>query len=198
MNTATLAGFILFASVAAFTPGPNNVMLTASGANFGLKRSVPHILGVTIGFCVLVMAGGFGLAALLSAMPQIHTALKLAGISFLLYLAWKIGTSGRTGDKTVGTPITFWQAAMFQVVNPKGVTVLASSVAAYTTDPNNVLHDLLVMVTVFFTVTLAATITWCAFGTMLGRMISSDKALRRFNVGMACLLVLGLLPVLSM
>ena len=198
MDTATLAGFILFATVAAFTPGPNNVMLTASGANFGLRRSMPHILGVTLGFCVLVMAGGFGLAALLSAMPQIHTALKLAGTAFLLYLAWKIGTAGRTGDQVVGAPIPFWQAAVFQAVNPKGVTVLASSVAAYTTDPANVLSELLIMVIIFFIVTLAATITWCVFGTMLGRMISSDRALRLFNISMAGLLILGLVPVLSM
>lgn len=198
MDTATLAGFILFATVAAFTPGPNNVMLTASGANFGLRRSMPHILGVTLGFGALVMAGGFGLAALLATMPQIHTALKLAGTAFLLYLAWKIATAGRAGEQSVGTPITFWQAAIFQTVNPKGVTVLASSIAAYTTNPANVLNELLVMVAVFCTVTLAATITWCAFGTMLGRMISSDTTLRRFNITMAGLLIIGLLPVLSM
>lgn len=197
MDTATLAGFILFATVAAFTPGPNNVMLTASGANFGLRRSTPHIAGVTIGFCALVMAGGSGLAALLTALPQLHTGLKIAGTGFLLYLAWKIATAGRAGDHAVGTPITFWQAAVFQAVNPKGVTVLASSVAAYTTDPANVMGELLVMVTVFGVVTLAATVTWCVFGTLLGRMISSDKALLRFNFAMAGLLILGLLPILS-
>ncbi len=95
MDAASTAAFALFAAVAAFTPGPNNVMLAASGATFGFRGTIPHILGIIVGFGLLVLAGGFGFAGLLAAFPAAHTLLRVAGILFLLYLAWRIGTAGR-------------------------------------------------------------------------------------------------------
>ena len=93
MDSAAIASLMIFSLSAAFTPGPNNVMLTSSGATFGFRRTLPQILGIAAGFAGLAVAGGFGLAGLMKAVPQLHLALKFFGIVFLLYLAWKIGTA---------------------------------------------------------------------------------------------------------
>lgn len=145
MDLPTLLSFSLFAFVAAFTPGPNNVMLAASGANFGFRASLPHILGVFTGFTILVVAAGFGLASLFAALPALYDILKIISILFLLYLAWKIANEGHAETRHDDRPLRFWQAAMFQLVNPKGITVIISSVTAYTSSAANLASEMLVI-----------------------------------------------------
>jgi len=185
----------MFSFSAAFTPGPNNVMLTSSGATFGFRRTLPHIIGIAVGFAGLAIAGGFGLAGLMKAVPQLHLALKLLGIVFLLYLAWKIGTAGRATATGSSRPLSFLQAAAFQWINPKGVTLLASAIVAYSTGPDNIVADLSVMVPIFLVATLSSACTWCLFGTMIGRLLTKDSSLRRFNIGMATLLLASMVPI---
>lgn len=120
MDSAAIAGLMIFSLSAAFTPGPNNVMLTSSAATFGSRRILPHILGIAAGFAGLAVAGGFGLAGLMKAVPQLHPALKFFGIVFLLYLAWKIGTATRATATGSSRPLGFLQAAAFQWIKPKG------------------------------------------------------------------------------
>lgn len=195
MDNAAIAGLMMFSFSAAFTPGPNNVMLTSSGATFGFRRSLPHILGIATGFAGLAIAGGFGLAGLMKAVPQLHLGLKLFGIVFLLYLAWKIGTAGRATTSGSSRPLGFLQAAAFQWINPKGVTLLASAIVAYSTGPDNIVADLTVMVPIFLVATLSSACTWCLFGTMIGRRLTKDSSLRRFNMAMAILLLASLVPI---
>lgn len=195
MDSAAIAGLMIFSLSAAFTPGPNNVMLTSSGATFGFRRTLPHILGIAVGFAGLAVAGGFGLAGLMKAVPQLHLALKFFGIVFLLYLAWKIGTATRATATGSSRPLSFLQAAAFQWINPKGVTLLASAIVAYSTGPDNIVTDLMVMVPIFVLATLSSACTWCLFGTMIGQFLKQDSALRRFNIAMATLLLVSMVPI---
>ena len=195
MDSASILGLVIFSATAAFTPGPNNVMLTSSGATFGFRRSLPHILGITAGIGCLSIAGGFGLAGLLAAVPQLHLLMKAVAFLFLGYLAWKIGSAGRpTSDKS-GRPLTFVQAAGFQLVNPKGVTLLGSAIIAYSTGIENILSDLVIMVPIFMLTSLSSASTWCLFGAMIGRLLKEDRALRKFNIAMATLLVFSMAPI---
>ena len=197
MDSAAIAGLMIFSLSAAFTPGPNNVMLTSSGATFGFRRTLPHILGIAAGFAGLAVAGGFGPAGLMKAVPQLHLALKFFGIVFLLYLAWKIGTATRATATGSSRPLSFLQAAAFQWINPKGVTLLASAIVAYSTGPDNIVTDLMVMVPIFVLATLSSACTWCLFGTMIGQFLKQDSALRRFNIAMATLLLVSMVPIFT-
>ena len=124
MDLQTILSFTLFAAVSAFTPGPNNIMLAASGANFGFRASLPHILGISIGFISLVIGAGFGLANLFAAFPDLYDIMKIFSFMFLIYIAWRIGSAGHAQTQRPSEPLRFWQAAVFQLVNPKGVSVI--------------------------------------------------------------------------
>ncbi|MEC8089906.1 MAG: LysE family translocator [Pseudomonadota bacterium] len=195
MYSASILGLVIFATTAAFTPGPNNVMLTSSGATFGFRRTLPHILGIAAGIGCLSIAGGFGLAGLLAAVPQLHLLMKGAAILFLGYLAWRISTAGRADSNKSGRPLTFMQAAAFQMVNPKGVTLLASAIIAYSTGVENIMSDLTVMVPIFVVASLSSACTWCLFGALIGRLLKEDSSLRKFNIAMAMLLVASMAPI---
>ena len=196
MDSATLISFATFALVAAYSPGPNNVMLAASGANFGFRRTLPHIFGILVGFCSLVVAAGLGLATLFVAMPWLYNVLKVVSVLFLLYLAWKIGSAGRTTAKDKDSPLSFVQAASFQLVNPKAITVIISSVTAYTSTAENVGAEVTMLLVVFATTTICATCTWAVFGTVIAQLLKSQTRLRQFNITMALLLLASLFPAI--
>ena len=197
MDLPTILSFTLFASVSAFTPGPNNIMLAASGANFGFRSSLPHILGVSVGFILLVIAAGFGLASLFSTLPELYDILKIVSFLFLIYLAWKIGSAGQAQNHSSSQPLRFWQAAMFQLVNPKGVSVIISSVTAYTSSATAVASEVFILFIVFSFVTVGSTCTWTLFGLMIKTTLNTRKRLRIFNLTMAGLLLASLLPIIT-
>jgi threonine/homoserine/homoserine lactone efflux protein len=128
---------ILFAAVMSLTPGPNVVMATASAANFGFRRTIPQMAGVTVGFGVLVLAVGLGLASLFRAEPRLHSVLKFAGAGYLLYLAWCIARADRSSNTARASPIGFLEAALFQWINPKGWVFAVGALATYTTVGGN-------------------------------------------------------------
>jgi len=196
MDSSTLIAVITFATVTAFTPGPNNLMLAASGANFGFRRSLPHILGIWVGFMSMFLAASFGLASLFALLPALYSILKVLSIMFLLYLAWRIATAGRAESKEKDKPLQLWQAALFQVVNPKGVSVIISTISAYTSGALNVASEITPLAFIFFCTTVSATTSWCLFGTAIARIFTTRRRLRIFNVGMAILLVLSLIPII--
>lgn len=197
MDPATLFGFILFAAVAGFTPGPNNLMLTASGTNHGFRRSVPHITGILFGFMVVLVGAAFGMNSLFTVMPSLHKILKILSIMFLVYLAWKIATSKRAAPGTKSKPLTFWTAAGFQLINPKGFSILLSAFAAFTSDAYDQTTQILVIMGVFAIVTLSSSCTWCLFGTMIGRFLKEDRTLLIFNIFMATMLLVSLIPIIT-
>ncbi len=193
------AAFLPFAVVSAFTPGPNNLLLAASGANFGIRRTIPHVLGVVSGFPLLVLAVGLGLGTLFQRHPEVHTVLKFGGAAFLIYLAWRIATGGHgTAETAPGRPLTFLEAALFQWVNPKAWIFAVTAVATYTTVGGRASVEIAVILAISVLVTIGATIAWTAFGVGLNRFLQeSPRMLRAFNVGMALLLVGSIVPMVT-
>jgi threonine/homoserine/homoserine lactone efflux protein len=196
MDNTTLISFATFALVAAYSPGPNNVMLAASGANFGFRRTLPHIFGILFGFCSLVVAAGLGLATLFVAIPWLYNVLKVMSVLFLLYLAWKIGSAARATTKARTKPLSFVQAASFQLINPKAITVIISSVTAYTSTAENVGAEVTILLVVFATATICATCTWAVFGTAIANLLNNKNRLHQFNITMALLLLASLFPTI--
>ena len=132
MSHELAAAFIVFAVATLFTPGPNNIMLMASGLNFGLSRTVPHGFGVPLGFGFMVLVVGFGLGAFFAAFPIAYQVLKYVGAAYLLYLAWRIATAaGVHNENARARPFTFFQAAAFQWVNAKAWVMAIGAVTAY-------------------------------------------------------------------
>ncbi|MFZ1813943.1 MAG: LysE family translocator [Rhizobiaceae bacterium] len=189
-----LAGFSFVSSI---TPGPNNIMLLASGVNFGFRRTIPHMLGISGGFAFLLACIGFGLGQLLTHAPMLYNALRIGGAIYLLYLAWKIATSGppEAGNED-STPMTFLQASAFQWVNPKAWVMAVTSMAIYTSHLDYV-TSVLTVVLVFTVVNLPCIALWCGMGVGLKAFLSEPFRLKLFNWTMAALLVMSLWPMLK-
>ena len=197
MPANILLALVTFAVAMAFTPGPNNVMLAASGVNFGFGRTVPHMAGVTVGFMVLVLASGTGLGLVFAAVPQLQIVIKVVGSAYLLWLAYKVATAHQSRDAGGGParPFTFWQAAAFQWINPKGLVAAISALAIYLR-PGHEARDLAIMVAVFGVVTAGSVTTWASFGVALRRLLRDPARARLFNIAMGLLLVVSIVPML--
>ena len=194
---ALLPALTLFTFVSSITPGPNNLMLMTSGLNFGFGRTVPHLLGVGLGFTVMVLLVGLGLAEIFMRAPVLLLVLKGLGAAYLLYLAVKIARSGppRTGVAR-GIPLTFLQAAAFQWVNPKAWIMAVTACATYTL-PDRYTFSVLVIAAVFGVVNLPCVSVWVGFGSGLRRLLADPAKLKIFNYTMAALLVVSLYPLVT-
>ena len=196
MSLETLGALIVFAFVTSITPGQNNMMLFASGVNFGFRRTVPHMLGIGAGFLTLLLGVGLGLGALLDTAPMLYLTLKFAGGAYLLFIAWKIGTTRVLGPGAAGAhPMTFLEAALFQWVNPKAWVMAVTAMATYT-DPQSYWVTVMLVGLVFATVNVPSVSTWAGFGSALRDWLSVPVRLKWFNITMAVLLVLSLWPML--
>lgn len=186
---------VAFAFVSSITPGPNNLMLMASGANFGFRRTIPHMLGIGLGFTFMVLLVGAGLVQVFDAFPVSYQILKITSVLYLLYLAWKIANAAPVqGQEADGTPMTFLQAAAFQWVNPKAWTMALTATTAYT--PSQTLGAVLIVAVVFGAVNLPSVSTWTVLGQQMARILTNPRRLTLFNWAMALLLVASLYPVL--
>ena len=195
MQIEIFLALLVFAFTTSITPGPNNMMLFASGVNFGFVRTIPHMCGIGVGFLVLLLAVGFGLGALLETVPLVYTVLKFAGGAYLVWIAWKIGTSRSLGESAGATrPMSFLEAAAFQWVNPKAWVMAIGAVSTYAAISDFPLN-MIAIATVFGTLGTISAIVWVLFGTALKRFITDRRAVRIFNLTMAGLLVLSLVPV---
>ncbi|MEI9407674.1 LysE family translocator [Mesorhizobium salmacidum] len=197
MSLDAFLALLVYAFVTSITPGPNNLMLLASGVNFGLVRSVPHMLGISIGFLVLLLAVGLGLGAVLTAFPALHTGLKIAGAVYLLYLAWKIAMSRSLSGKgeTDARPMRFIDAAAFQWVNPKAWVMAITAMAVYT-NPERPFLSVILIGMAFTVVNLPSVSVWAGFGTALRGFLSDPVRLKWFNIAMGALLAATLWPML--
>ncbi|WP_108482439.1 LysE family translocator [Oceaniglobus ichthyenteri] len=196
MSYDLLPALVAFSLVSSITPGPNNLMLMASGANFGLRRSVPHMLGIAVGFVVMVFLVGIGLQRVFVAWPLAHTVLQVVSVAYLLYLAWKIANAAPPENaESHGTPFTFLQAAAFQWVNPKAWAMALTATSVYA--PNQTFFAIALVAAVFGAVNLPSISFWLLLGRELRRILTNPARLRAFNWAMAGLLIASLWPVVA-
>jgi threonine/homoserine/homoserine lactone efflux protein len=197
MPLDTFLALLLFAFTTSITPGPNNMMLFASGVNFGFRRTIPHMLGIGAGFLSLLLGVGLGLGALLHAVPSAYTFLKFAGGAYLVWIAWKLANSRSLSEKQSGaTPMSFFAAAAFQWINPKAWVMAVTAMATYTI-PSLYFASVLIVGAAFALVNVPSVSTWAGFGSALRDWLSDPVRLKWFNITMAVLLVFSLWPMLK-
>ena len=197
MSLTTFLALLLFSFVSSVTPGPNNVMLFSSGLNFGMRRTWPHAIGISVGFGVLLAAIGSGLGVLLSAFPLAFTGIKIFGGIYMIYLAWRIANSGPVEAQAAGTrPLTFFQAALFQWVNPKAWVMATIAMAAYTGEGDYAVN-VAIVVFAFCVVNFPSVAIWAGFGTVMRNFLQDPGKLKFFNYAMAASLILSLWPMMN-
>ena len=194
MTGELLLALVAFAFVTSATPGPNNLMLMSSGANFGFRRTVPQMLGITFGFGSMALATGLGLAGVVHAEPRLHAVLKYAGAAYLLYLAWRIARAD-AASASAHQPIGFIEATLFTWTNPKAWVSVLGAAAAFTTMGGDLLAESALIAAILAVFCLLSTAVWAGFGTVIGRCLANPRARHAFNLSMAGLLVLSLIPV---
>ncbi|WP_439507826.1 LysE family translocator [Yoonia sp.] len=197
MSYDILIALVGFAFASSVTPGPNNVMLMASGANYGLRRTVPHMLGISVGHAFMVFMVGVVLLGVFLAYPALNIVLKVVSAAYMLWLAWKIANAVPPEMKQVtGKPFTFLQAAAFQWVNPKAWFMATTAISAYAPQDRGLVLGSLMVAGIFATTNLPAVTIWAWIGVQLRRWLGTARRLRVFNISMALLLVASLWPML--
>ena len=193
----SLYAVVLFAISASVTPGPNNIMVMSAGANFGIRRSLPLLMGICVGFTLMLLLVGLGFGQLFTLFPSLHFVIKCVGTLYLLYLAWLIARSADevTGDASA-RPLGFLKGALFQRVNAKAWVVATGAIAAFTSAGSDPFEQHLVIALTFFIVSFPCVGLWLLCGSLLKRWLANDLARRRFNQVMAALLVLSVVPVI--
>ena len=196
MSQSLLYAFLIFMVVMYFTPGPNNIMLLSSGLTYGFRRTIPHIVGIVLGFAFMVAAVGLGLGSVFLAYPILQTILKYAGAGYLIYLAVAIAMSGpaKPGERDGRGPMTFWGAAMFQWINAKGWVIVIGTITAYAAIAQFPLN-IAIQTAISLVVGTVSTVVWALFGSALRPVLTSERLVRAFNMLMAILLLASLYPV---
>ncbi|SQD78284.1 LysE family translocator [Moritella yayanosii] len=195
MEYQQLIALITFALVSTVSPGPNNIMLMTSGANVGFMRTIPHMLGITFGFSLMVALVGFGLMGLFTAYPVVQQGLRIASMLYLLYLAVKIAKSQpMTNPATDYKPMSFLSAASFQWVNPKAWTMALTAISVYATSAEP--QDILLVSLIFGLVNVPSVSLWTTAGKQLQGILQAPKKIKMFNYSMASLLVFSIVPML--
>lgn len=192
-----IPALILFCFAAAFTPGPNNILLTYSGANFGVKRSLNHVIGIRVGMTAIHVIMLFGLGSLFLALPVLHAALQVVASLYIVYLAIKIARTStiKKQDSLLVEPMSIKQAALFQIVNPKSLTMIISVCSALTLPGDLYWHSAIMGLIIFNIVGVCCALFWVTTGKYISKYLQSPQSLKRFNLIMAVLL-LGCLPLI--
>jgi threonine/homoserine/homoserine lactone efflux protein len=197
MRFEILYALIVFCFVSAITPGPNNLMLLASGVNFGFQRTIPHMMGVDLGFALMVGLVGVGLDVAFSRFPALLPAMRYAGAAYMLWLAARLALAGPIGDaEQRGSPLSFLAAAAFQWINPKAWAIAVSALTAYAVSEDYT-RSVAIVAVVFGLVTAPCIALWVLFGTAMRRVLSNPRFVRPFNIAMAALLIASIIPVLA-
>lgn len=197
MNVELLAAASLFAVVSLITPGPNNTMVLSSGVNFGLQRTLPHLLGICIGFGLMQVLVGLGLHTALGQYPEVLEVLRYVGGAYMLWLAWKLASSRAAPNDVAinGKPLGFWGAAAFQWVNPKAWVMCMTAMTAYLPTQASA-TQVLMLGALFMVLGVPCVGSWAAFGSGMRRFLQDPLKLRIFNNAMALALVASLYPML--
>jgi threonine/homoserine/homoserine lactone efflux protein len=193
MSAEQAYSYLVFVTVAAITPGPGNVMLTAAGANVGIRRGLPCLLGIDAGMGSMMFAVALGLGAVVLGHPPVASAMKWCGAALLLWLSWKIATAPTGGAAADARPVGFFEAALLQWVNPKAWLVATSAAGTYLQSAASPLAQALWMMGLFLVAALPSGFVWLAFGTALRRWLGTPRRLRAFNLAMGALLAASVL-----
>lgn len=186
----------LFALATSASPGPVNIVAASSGIAFGLRRTLPQVLGATIGFSSLLVAMGLGMQVLITGLPIMHTVLKVLGSLFLAYLAWKLWrASGSTAEVVISSPPSLLDGLIAQWVNPKAWIVAASGIAAYTYPGEAYSASVIAMAIVFLFVCFPSVGAWAAFGAAARKLLKTEQAIKRLNMVMAVLLLASIVTL---
>ena len=188
-----LLSISLFWFVAAYTPGPNNVVASYSGFNFGVKKTIPHILGVALGFTSLVLLLTIGLINVFKLFPIIQIIIRYLGTIFLIYLAYKIASSTSSGEIKKENPVKFIETFLFQYLNPKGVMVAIIVVSTYVELGENYLNHATQVVALAFLFSSTSITLWTFIGKFLRKFATNDKFIKYFNYAMSGLLLLSII-----
>lgn len=179
------------------SPGPNNIMLMASGINYGVRRTLPHASGIVVGWPVMLLLVGLGLGKVFEAWPSAYTVLKVISGLYMLWLAWKIATAAPRSEESEGQgkPMGFLGAAAFQWVNGKAWIMAVSSIAAFALT-DNYLASVAVIVAIFALMSVVSSTSWTLFGAGLRRVLTHPRYFRIINILLALSLVASLWPML--
>ncbi len=184
-----------FALITVITPGPNNLMLMASGTNFGFRRTIPHMFGIGLGFPAMVFMVGLGVFYIFDAWPITQTILTICCIVYLLYLAWKIANAAPPEKaQAAGKPLTFLQSAAFQWVNPKAWSMALTAITVYA--PDRSFTAILWVAGTYVLVSCISTTSWSLLGQEIRRFLKNPRTLQAFNIIMALLLLASVIPAL--
>ena len=180
-----------------FTPGPNNILVASSGVNFGFRATIPHMVGITFGFPLMLLIVGLGLARIFIAFPPLHALLKYFCIAYMLYLAWRIAAASAMDEaRRTSKPLTFIQGAAVQWVNGKGWVVALSVATTYTVVDQTLPLQIAALAAICVGVTMASVCCWTLFGSLLRNFLQTEVRRRWFNYSMAVLLVASIVPVI--
>lgn len=197
MTLATVLSLFGLAMVAGWTPGPNNALVATSGAQFGFRRTFPHVAGIGIGFPIMMFCVSFGLGAIFQQSVFVREALRVIGIVVLLWFAWKVATAGKpNAEGGRGRPFTFLESASFQWINPKG-WIMAISISSQFADPAKPLMSSMIIASIFVFVGFTSAAGWTLFGTAMQRWLTTDMRANAFNWTMATMLLLSVFLIAS-
>jgi len=185
----SLVPLIFFSIAAAFTPGPNNIIGSYSGFNFGIKKSIPLILGVAFGYPFLLVVLAAGLIIVFKTYPVLQIILKVCGSGFLIYLAFKISFQNKVQQHTVINPVKFFHTFIFQFINPKGVIIAIITISTFVETGSTYLFHSIVVIGVSFCCAITSITSWCMLGKFLRRYATNEKFIQIFNYVMSCLLI---------
>lgn len=187
---------VLFAAANTVTPGINNMMIMSSGLNFGIRKSIPHLMGILIGFPLMFIAVGAGFVSVILVVPELHLLIQVVGVLYLLYFAWLIATSADRVDAPTEKVIGFWQAVAIQWVNPKAWIMITGAFAAFTKTDADPFLQVLYITSAFVIVSIPTITAWLFCGSLLSRVLKRTESRRLFNRCMAGLLVISILPII--
>ena len=197
IHSEILWALTAFAFVASITPGPNNLMLMTSGVKYGFGRTLPHLVGVVLGFALMIAIVGFGLGVLFERFPQILPVMRIAGSLYMVWLALKIALAKPIGEaEPGGRPIGFFAAAGFQWVNPKAWAMALGALAAYAGVVDSYAGGVLLIAALCALIAIPCCIAWTVFGASLSRLLIDPRVARPFNWTMAALLIASIAPVI--
>ena len=180
---------ILFGIATAFTPGPNNIMSSYSGFNFGFRKTIPLMLGVIFGWTSMLTIMASGLIVVFQTYLFLQNIIKILGSIFLIYLAYKIAYSSTTHSENIKKPVNFFDTFLFQFINPKGVIVAMITVSTFIDVQNNYLRDAMIVLTVYFFMAVFSVSSWCLLGKYLRKFATSKNFIKKFNYTMSFLLI---------